>query len=154
MWLRGPELAEGYLDSEQTDAAFVNGWFRTWDRARFDDGWLGVSGRSADIIIRGGMNVSASEIEAALERHPAVHEAIVVGYPDDVYGERIGAFIVSDEPIDRDACVQWFAQYGMAKYKVPDAVVIVDSIPVLATFQKPDRAALRDRLVRDRTTGG
>jgi len=91
LWLRGPELAEGYLDQEQTDAAFVDGWFRTWDLARFDDGWLRVSGRSEDVIIRGGMNVSASEIEAALERHPGVREAIVVGYPDDVYGERIGA---------------------------------------------------------------
>jgi cyclohexanecarboxylate-CoA ligase len=149
LWLRGPELAEGYLDKEQTDAAFVDGWFRTWDRARFDDGWLLVSGRSADVIIRGGMNVSASEIEAALERHPSVREAIVVGYPDDVYGERIGAFVVSDAPIDRDACVQWFAEYGIAKYKVPDTVVTVDTIPVLATFQKPDRAALRERLIRE-----
>ena len=95
------------------------------------------------------MNVSASEIEAALERHPAVREAIVVGYPDDVYGERIGAFVVSDEPIDRESCRAWFAEYGLARYKVPDTVMVVDAIPVLATFQKPDRAALRDRLARE-----
>ena len=149
LWLRGPELAEGYVDREQTDASFVDGWFRTWDRAVLEDGWLRVSGRSGDVIIRGGMNVSASEIEAALERHPAVREAIVVGYPDDVYGERIGAFVVSDEPVDRESCRRWFTQYGLAKYKVPDTVVVVDSIPVLATFQKPDRAALRDRLARE-----
>jgi acyl-CoA synthetase (AMP-forming)/AMP-acid ligase II len=149
VWLRGPELAEGYVDREQTDTSFVDGWFRTWDRGVIEDGWLRVSGRSADVIIRGGMNVSASELEAALERHPAVREAIVVGYPDDVYGERIGAFVVSDEPIDRDACRRWFTEYGLAKYKVPDTVVVVDSIPVLATFQKPDRAALRDRLTRE-----
>jgi acyl-CoA synthetase (AMP-forming)/AMP-acid ligase II len=149
LWLRGPELAEGYVDREQTDASFVDGWFRTWDRAVLDDGWLRVSGRSGDVIIRGGMNVSASEIEAALERHPAVREAIVVGYPDDVYGERIGAFVVSDEPIDRESCRAWFAEYGLARYKVPDTVMVVDAIPVLATFQKPDRAALRDRLARE-----
>lgn len=152
LWLRGPELAEGYVDREQTDASFVDGWFRTWDRAVVEEGWLRVSGRSADVIIRGGMNVSASELEAALERHPAVREAIVVGYPDDVYGERIGAFVVSDEPIDRDTCRQWFSEYGLAKYKVPDTVVVVDAIPVLATFQKPDRAALRDRLTRETRT--
>jgi non-ribosomal peptide synthetase component E (peptide arylation enzyme) len=132
--------------------SFVDGWFRTWDRAVVEEGWLRVSGRSADVIIRGGMNVSASELEAALERHPAVREAIVVGYPDDVYGERIGAFVVSDEPIDRDTCRQWFSEYGLAKYKVPDTVVVVDAIPVLTTFQKPDRAALRDRLVRETRT--
>jgi len=150
VWLRGPELAEGYLDREQTDASFVDGWLRMWDLAVFDDGWLRVTGRSADVIIRGGANISASEVEGALEQHPAIRQAVVVGYPDDVYGERIGAFVVADEPIDRDRCVEWFAEYGLAKYKVPDRVVVVDVIPVLATFQKPDRQALRERLARGR----
>jgi acyl-CoA synthetase (AMP-forming)/AMP-acid ligase II len=153
VWLRGPELAEGYLDSEQTDAAFVDGWFRTWDLAVFDEEWLRVTGRSADVIIRGGANVSASEVENALEQHPAVRQAVVVGYPDDLYGERIGAFVVSDTPLDRAACVDWFAEYGLAKYKVPDRVVVLDEIPVLATFQKPDRNALRERLAREVNPG-
>ncbi len=148
VWLRGPELAEGYLDREQTDAAFVDGWFRTWDLGRVDDGWFRVTGRSTDIIIRAGVNISAAEVERALEQHPAIRQAVVVGYPDDVYGERIGAFVVADEPIDRGRCVEWFAKYGVAKYKVPDRVVVVDAIPALATFQKPDRAALRARLTR------
>jgi cyclohexanecarboxylate-CoA ligase len=143
VWLRGPELAEGYLDREQTDAAFVDGWFRTWDLATLDDGWLRVTGRSTDLIIRAGANISASEVEGALEQHPAIRQAVVVGYPDDVYGERIGAFVVADEPVDRQWCVDWFAEYGLAKHKVPDRVVVVDAIPVLATFQKPDRNALR-----------
>ncbi len=149
VWLRGPELAAGYLDPEQTDAAFVDGWFRTWDLGVFDAGWLRVTGRSADVIIRAGANISASEVENALEQHPAVRQAVVVGYPDDLYGERIGAFVVSDEPLDRAACVDWFAAYGLAKYKVPDLVVVVDEIPVLASFQKPDRNALRERLTRE-----
>jgi acyl-CoA synthetase (AMP-forming)/AMP-acid ligase II len=149
VWLRGPELAEGYLDPEQTDAAFVDGWFRTWDLGVFDDGWLRVTGRSADVIIRGGANISASEVENALEQHPAVRQAVVVGYPDELYGERIGAFVVSDTPLDRHACVDWFAEYGLAKYKVPDKVVNVEEIPVLASFQKPDRNTLRERLARE-----
>ncbi len=143
VWLRGPELAEGYLDRDQTDAAFIDGWFRTWDLAMIDDGWLRVTGRSRDIIIRGGANISASEVEGALEQHPAIHQAVVVGYPDDVYGERIGAFVVADAPVDRQWCLEWFAEYGLAKYKVPDRVVVVDEIPALTTFQKPDRNALR-----------
>jgi acyl-CoA synthetase (AMP-forming)/AMP-acid ligase II len=149
LWLRGPELAEGYLDREQTEAAFVDGWFRTGDVALVDDGWFRVTGRSADIIIRGGANISASEVEGVLERHPAIHQAVVIGYPDDVYGERIGAFVVADEAIDRQRCVEWFAEYGLAKYKVPDRVIVVDSIPVLATFQKPDRNALREQMARE-----
>jgi long-chain acyl-CoA synthetase len=144
--VRGPELAEGYLDPEQTDAAYVDGWFRTWDVGELDEGWLRIVGRLTDIIIRGGANVSAAEVENVLERHPSIRQAVVVGYPDVVYGERIGAFVVSDEPVDRAWCVDWFARAGLAKYKVPDRVEVVDSIPVLATFQKPDRAQLRDRM--------
>jgi acyl-CoA synthetase (AMP-forming)/AMP-acid ligase II len=155
LWVRGPELAEGYLDKEQTDAAFVDGWFRTWDRAVIDGGWLRITGRSADVIIRGGTNVSVSEVENALARHPAVREAVVVGYPDDSYGERIGAFVVIDgsvadsgagAPVDRPACVAWFGEIGVAKYKVPDRVVVLDEMPLLDTFQKPDRNELRRRL--------
>ena len=116
--VRGPELAEGYLDRHQTDAAFVDGWYRTSDLATVDDGWLRIVGRSADVIIRGGMNVSASEVEQALERHPSVREAVVVGYPDDIYDERIGAFVVVDRsgagvPLDRASWVEWFATVGV-----------------------------------------
>ena len=146
VWVRGPELAEGYVDPVQTAAAFVDGWFRTWDVGELDEGWLRIVGRLSDIIIRGGANISASEVEGVLERHPDIRQAVVVGYPDPVYGERIGAFVVTDAAVDRDWCVEWFARAGLAKYKVPDRVEVVDAIPVLATFQKPDRAQLRERM--------
>ncbi len=154
LWVRGPELAEGYLDRHQTGAAFVDGWYRTSDLATVDEGWLRIVGRSADVIIRGGMNVSAAEVEQALERHPSVREAVVVGYPDEIYDERIGAFVVVDRsgagvPLDRASWVEWFATVGVARYKVPDRVVVVDEIPVLPTFQKPDRDELRRRLVEE-----
>ena len=87
-----------------------------------------------------------AEVEQALERHPSVREAVVVGYPDEIYDERIGAFVVVDRsgagvPLDRASWVEWFATVGVARYKVPDRVVVVDEIPVLPTFQKPDRAS-------------
>ena len=147
IWLRGPELCDGYLDPEQTATTFVDGWMRTRDLGRFDDeGFLTVVGRISDFIIRGGMNISAREVEDALEQHPSVAQAVVLGYSDDVYGERVAAFVVSDTALDRDECVRWFAEVGVAKYKVPDRVVRLDEMPVLSTYQKPDVGALRDLL--------
>jgi acyl-CoA synthetase (AMP-forming)/AMP-acid ligase II len=144
IWLRGPELCDGYLDAEQTARTFVDGWMRTRDLGHLDDeGFLTVVGRVSDFIIRGGMNISAREVEDALERHPAVAQAVVLGFADDVYGERVAAFVVSDTAIDRDDCVEWFREIGVAKYKVPDRVVRLDEMPVLSTYQKPDVNALR-----------
>lgn len=144
IWLRGPELCDGYLDRDQTADAFVDGWMRTRDLASVDEsGFFSISGRISGLIIRGGMNISAREVESALESHPEVIQAVVLGYPDPTYGERVAAFIVSRSPLSRERCVEWFAEYGVAKYKVPDRIERLDSIPVLATYQKPDLDALR-----------
>ena len=148
IWLRGPDLCDGYLDSEVTASTFVDGWLRTRDLGTVDaEGFLTVVGRISGLIIRGGMNISGRELEAALESHPAISQAVVLGYPDDVYGERIAAFVVTSEPFDRTRCAQWFAEHGVAKYKVPDRVEILSEIPVLATYQKPDLQALRELIV-------
>ncbi|OJZ76161.1 hypothetical protein BRW65_01665 [Mycobacterium paraffinicum] len=144
IWLRGPELCDGYLDADVTASTFVDGWMRTRDLGTVDDeGFLSVSGRMSGLIIRGGMNISSREVEAALEGHPAIRQAVVLGYHDDVYGERIAAFIVTAEHFDRSRCVEWFAEHGVAKYKVPDRIVTLDEIPVLSSYQKPDINALR-----------
>jgi acyl-CoA synthetase (AMP-forming)/AMP-acid ligase II len=144
IWLRGPELCDGYLDADVTASTFVDGWMRTRDLGTVDDeGFLTVGGRIGGLIIRGGMNVSSREIEAALESYPAIRQAVVLGYPDDMYGERIAAFIVTAETFDRPRCVEWFAEHGVAKYKVPDRIVTLDEIPVLSSYQKPDVQALR-----------
>ena len=77
------------------------GWFRTGDLATVDaDGWLTIVGRMKDVIIRGGENIAAAEVEGVLEAHPAVREAVAVGYPDDRLGERVCVFVVSDGPFD------------------------------------------------------
>jgi cyclohexanecarboxylate-CoA ligase len=145
LWVRGPELFVGYADPLQTRAAHARGgWFRTGDLATIDDdGWLTVVGRIKDVIIRGGENISVSEVEGVLEAHPAVRQAAVVGYPDEVWGERVAAFVVADGTFDLATTRSWFAARGVTKFKTPEKVVQVDVLPTLAAG-KPDRVALRE----------
>jgi cyclohexanecarboxylate-CoA ligase len=143
--VRGPEVCVGYLDPLQTRAAFTHdGWYRTGDLATLDP--VEIVGRTSDVIIRGGENISAAEVEAVLEAHPAVRQAVAVGYPDAVMGERVAAFVVADPPIDVDVVREWFASQGVARFKTPERVVTVTALPLLASG-KPDRAALRGAIV-------
>jgi cyclohexanecarboxylate-CoA ligase len=143
--LRGPELFAGYLDAPATRQAFARGgWFRTGDLGRLDDGWLTVTGRLRDVIIRGGENISAAELEATLESHPSVRHAVAVGYPDDRLGERVCVFVVAGEPFSLDDCAAWMAARGVTRFKWPERVVQVDRLPLLEAG-KPDRAQLRQR---------
>ena len=144
VWVRGPEVARGYLDPDQTAASFVDGWFRTGDLGRLDDGWLTVTGRLDDRIIRGGENISAHEVEAHLVAHPAVEAAVVVGLPDEHLGERVAAFVVAPDGFDLDGCRAWFDDRGLTRLMVPEYVEVIDEVPLLPTG-KPDRVGLRDR---------
>jgi acyl-CoA synthetase (AMP-forming)/AMP-acid ligase II len=143
VWVRGPEVFVGYADAGQTSQAFARGgWYRTGDLGSLDtDGWLTISGRLTDVIIRGGENILASEVEGILNAHPAVKEAVVVPYPDDVMGERMAAFVVAKKPFDLAACGAWFKQKGVTAFKTPERVIQVESLPTIAAG-KPDRAAL------------
>jgi cyclohexanecarboxylate-CoA ligase len=144
LWLRGPELFVGYADREQTSAAIRRGWFRTGDLATVDaDGWLTIVGRIKDVIIRGGENIAAAEVEGILEAHPDVRQAAVVGEPDARLGERVCAFVVASAPFDLAACRSWFEKQGVAVYKTPERVVQLDQLPLMAAG-KPDRAALKE----------
>jgi cyclohexanecarboxylate-CoA ligase len=145
LWLRGPELFAGYADPAQTADAIRKGWFTTGDLATVDaDGWLTIVGRIKDIIIRGGENIAAVEVEGVLESHPDVRHAVAVGYPDDRLGERVCVFVVASGSFDLDRCRRWFEERGIAKYKTPERVVQVDDLPTLGPG-KPDRATLRTR---------
>ena len=146
--VRGPELFEGYLDAEDNAGAFTDdGWFRTGDLATLDpDGWLTIVGRTKDVIIRGGENVDPGEVEAALEAHPAVRQAVVVGEPDERLGERLVAVLVADAPLDRDAVRDWVTAQGLARFKAPDRVVHLDALPALPSG-KPDKAAITARVI-------
>jgi cyclohexanecarboxylate-CoA ligase len=143
--LRGPELFAGYADAAQTAEAIERGWFRTGDLATVDpEGWLTIVGRIKDIIIRGGENIAAVEVEGILESHPDVRHAVAVGYPDDRLGERVCVFVVASRLFDLGQCRAWFAERGIATFKTPERVVQVDDLPTLGPG-KPDRATLRTR---------
>jgi acyl-CoA synthetase (AMP-forming)/AMP-acid ligase II len=146
LWIRGPELFVGYADPAATARVLARGgWYRSGDLGAVDEqGWLVVAGRLSDIIIRAGENISASEVEAVLEAHPAVRHAVAVGVPDQAVGERVAAFVESTAPFDLQACRAWFAERGITRFKTPEVVVRLDALPVLAAG-KPDRAALRAR---------
>jgi acyl-CoA synthetase (AMP-forming)/AMP-acid ligase II len=147
IWIRGPELFVGYADAAATDrvVARPGAWYRSGDLGVLDDdGWLRVVGRLSDIIIRAGENISASEVEAVLEAHPAVRHAVAVAVPDEQVGERVAAFVETSASFDLDTCRSWFAERGVTRFKTPEYVVVVDQVPVLAAG-KPDRAALREQ---------
>lgn len=151
IWLRGPELFVGYADEDATAAALARpgGWFRTGDLGTLDgDGWLRVVGRLSDVIIRAGENISASEVEAVLEAHPSVRHAVAVPVPDDAVGERVAAYVEAADGFDLEACRAWFSARGVTRFKTPEFVVRLDSMPTLAAG-KPDRAALRHRAAAD-----
>ncbi len=142
--VRGPEVCVGYLDAKQNDAAFDSeGWFHTGDLATLDhDGWLNITGRLHDMIIRGGENIAAIAVEAVLEAHPNVQLAAVVGIPDERLGESICAFVVADTGFDLDVCRDWFEARGIARWKTPERVIVMESLPMLASG-KTDKAGLK-----------
>jgi acyl-coenzyme A synthetase/AMP-(fatty) acid ligase len=133
----GPEQMVGYTDPEATRAAFdEQGYFRTGDLGVLrPDGQLQVTGRKKDIIIRGGENLSALEIEEILMRHPAVREVAVVAVPDEVYTERACA-VAALEPgqaLSLEDVRAHFQRAGVARHKTPEQLVILGDLPHTAT---------------------
>jgi cyclohexanecarboxylate-CoA ligase len=130
---RGPELFAGYTDPALNAAAFLpGGWFRTGDVGRIDaDGYLTVTDRLKDIIIRGGENISAKEVEDLLVTHPAVADVAVIPVPDPVLGERVCAVVVARPgcTFDVEQAREHFAAAGAARQKTPESVVMVDELP-------------------------
>jgi acyl-CoA synthetase (AMP-forming)/AMP-acid ligase II len=127
---RGGSVADGfYRNPEDSAAAFREGWYYPGDLGRFDeDGFLYLTGRSKEMIIRGGINIYPAEIEHALAAHPAVLEAAVVGWPSQSRGEEIAAFVVCRQPIAEAALLAACRQV-LAPYKVPRAIFVVDELP-------------------------
>jgi len=143
--VRGPELFVGYGEESETSEAVRGGWFATGDLGTIDaEGWLTIVGRLKDLIIRAGENIAAAEVERALEQHPGIRGAIVVGKPDDRLGERVVAFLVGDDRVDVAECRRWFAEQGVARFKTPEIVVHLEEIPLLG-IGKADRSLLRRR---------
>jgi len=129
IWVRGPQVSGEYLGlGSSLDAG---GWFPTRDCGRLDDdGYLFIDGRNDDTIIRGGENIAPAEIEDVLMRHPAVHDAGVVGIPDQEWGERIAAVVVVKDGAvaDEEGIRQW-ARSRLRGSKTPDIVVTWPELP-------------------------
>ena len=130
---RGPELFMGYTDPALNAAAFLpGGWFRTGDVGRTDvDGYLTVTDRLKDIIIRGGENISAKEVEDLLVTHPAVADVAVIPVPDPALGERVCAVVVARPgcTFDVEQAREHFAAAGASRQKTPEVIVLVDELP-------------------------
>jgi acyl-CoA synthetase len=147
---RGPDCCIGYTDPALTAAAFDDdGWFRTEDIGVLDaDGWLRITDRKKDVIIRGGENVSAAEVEEVLVRMPGVAEAVVVAGPDARLGERVCAFFRVDEGAavpTLGAVRAAMADAGLARQKWPEEVHPGDDLPRTPSG-KVQKAILRQRL--------
>lgn len=142
--VRGPEVFASYLDDPGTTAAVKDaaGWYRTGDRGRLDAGWLTVLGRLGDGIIRGGENIDPAEVEAVCAALAGVREAVVVGIPDDVMGERIGLAVVADPEPSLQSVREHCAARGLARFKTPERLLCLPVLPTL-TVGKPDLAELR-----------
>lgn len=126
---RSEWVMSGYLeDPERTGEAVVDGWFRAGDLAwRDEDGYLYLAGRSTDMIIRGGENVYPIEIESVLADHPSVHTGVVIGLPDDHWGEIIAAVIelqVGHEWAPDE--LRAMCRSRLASYKVPEQFIRVE----------------------------
>jgi acyl-CoA synthetase (AMP-forming)/AMP-acid ligase II len=125
--MRGPNVVKGYWNKpEATAETFAGGWLRTGDMARIDgEGFVQIVDRKKDMVNRGGENVYCVEVENALAAHPAVFEVAVVGVPDKMMGEKVGAAVVlkpgaKAEPGE----IISFAKKHLADFKVPQFMVL------------------------------
>src|SRR5437868_745931 len=125
--IRGANVVKGYWNKPQATAeTFVSGWLHTGDLARIDaDGFVQIVDRKKDMICRGGENVYCVEVENALAAHPAVFEVAVLGVPDAMMGEKVGAVVVPHpgQQLDVKALLV-FAETLLADFKIPQYVVM------------------------------
>jgi malonyl-CoA/methylmalonyl-CoA synthetase len=135
VWIRGNNVFKGYWGMpEKTRESFEEGWFKTGDvgyQDPSDNLRLYLVGRARELIITGGYNVYPKEIENVLEKHEAVHEAAVIGLPDEDYGERVTAVVVpkKDQTETSAEEILSYCKQHLAGYKCPKQVILVDQLP-------------------------
>ncbi|MYV64805.1 AMP-binding protein [Streptomyces sp. SID2131] len=153
---RGPMTPLCYVASPDLDARYrtPEGWVRTGDLGFLDDeGVLHVVGRLKDVVIRGGANISPAEVERTLVSHPQIRDAVCVGIPDELMGERLAACLVTKgphlpSPAELDT---YLTRQGLDRHKHPEHLLVLSELPLTAAG-KPDRAMLRRRIVQERDT--
>jgi long-chain acyl-CoA synthetase len=129
IWFRGPMLIRGYWNRpDATAETIVDGWLRSGDIGRVDDeGFVYVSDRAKDMVLRGGENIYCAEVEAAIYEHPAVYEAAVYGLPHERLGEELACHVMVKPGSNLDAGeLQRFVGERLASFKVPTVVTIVE----------------------------
>jgi fatty-acyl-CoA synthase len=150
--VRGYHVMAGYHDDPEATASTIDadGWLHTGDLVTLDaDGFLRIVGRLKDMIVTGGVNVYAAEVETALESHPAVGQAAVLGLPDPHWGERVVAVLrpATGATVD-SADIEAYLRERLAPYKVPKQWAVVAELPV-TPYGKVRKFELRDTLVRN-----
>ncbi len=149
----GPNVMAGYLNAPEATAEVLrDGWLHTGDLGYVDsDGFLFLTDRKKDLIIRGGENISPREVEDVLSAHPGVAEAAVIGTPDREWGEEVTAFLVlrAGQAVDADEVLA-FCRQRLARYKIPRQVRVVAVLPV-TSVGKVDKAGLRALVASDGT---
>ncbi|MEZ5382245.1 MAG: class I adenylate-forming enzyme family protein [Microthrixaceae bacterium] len=147
--VRGPLLFERYLgDPEASEAAWDGDWYRTGDRAEFDDdGYLSIVGRVGTVIRTGGESVAPEPVEAALVTHESVDQAAVFGVPDERWGEVVCAAVVATQPVTLDDLRNHLSSDGpapLAKHQRPRRLLVVDELPRTSATGQIDRGRLRE----------
>lgn len=141
-------LTEYYRDPVATQQALQEGWLRTGDLARIEDGYLFLVDRAKDMIISGGMNVYSTEVEGVLLQHPCVIEAAVVGIPHSDWGEAVTAVVIARTSCDGEE-IRQFAKARLSAYKVPKSVHFIEEMP-LTQYGKIDKKRVRAMMVERR----
>lgn len=150
---RGPNVFMGYFDEPELTARALDeeGWYYSGDLCRMDEaGYIKITGRKKDIIVRGGENISSREVEDILLQHPKIHDACVVAMSDERLGERSCAYVVLKAPhhsLSLEEVVAFFSRKRVAKYKYPEHIVVIEKLP-RTTSGKIQRFLLRKDIMR------
>jgi cyclohexanecarboxylate-CoA ligase len=155
--VRGASQFVGYFKRPDftRDSHTADGWFRTGDRGRLDaDGYLSITGRTKDLIIRGGENIPVAEVEGVLFTHPGVAGIAIVGMPDPRLGERACAFVIpkDDQRLTLAELVAWLERHQLARQKFPERLELVPEFPMTPSGKVQKyrlRQMLADRLARE-----
>jgi acyl-CoA synthetase len=130
---RGPATSLGYLGGTDHDKLFTrDGWMRMGDICEIDvEGYLTVTGRTSDFILRGGKNISAAQVEDAVTTHPAIAVAAAVAMPDPVFGEKVCVYteLAHSHSIELPELVEHLLALGVSKELLPERLIVVDELP-------------------------
>lgn len=148
--IKGASVITGYENNEEANASsFTNGWFRTGDEGHLDsEGYLTLTGRIKELIVRGGEKISPREIDEALLSHPAVAEAVSFGIPDRIYGEDVAAAVVLRADATEEDLIA-HCKSKLADFKCPKAIHLLETIPRTATG-KVQRRAVAEAITKGR----